>query len=85
MHHPAVRAALKQGGFDFMDAKQFVARAFPRKAGSWLAVARSMPKASYDCPVQFLTDAMNCRELSISVRAQFAAALLPYQYRKLSR
>ena len=85
MHHPAVRAALKEGGFDFKDAKKFVASAFRRKAGVWMAVVKSMPRASYDCPVEFLMDAVNCQDIPIKVRAEFAAALLPYQYKKISR
>jgi hypothetical protein len=44
-----------------------------------------MPKRSYNCPIEFLTDAMNCQELPIAVRVEFAAALLPYQYRKITR
>lgn len=83
MRHPAVQTALERKGFDFRSAKQFVAQAFRKNAGLWNAVARSMPRTSYDDPEEFLTDAMNCRELPLEVRAEFAAALLPYQYRKL--
>ena len=74
---------MKEAGFDFRTAKQFAERAFRKKAGVWAAVALSMPKALYDNPEEFLLDAMNCRELPLEVRAEFAAALLPYQYRKL--
>jgi len=83
MRHPAIRNALARGGFDFETAKHFAATAFRKNAASWLAVAPSMPKAVYDQPEEFLLDAMNCHELPLEVRAQFAAALLPYQYKKL--
>lgn len=83
MRHPAVREALERGGFDFRAARKFAAEAFRKNAGIWAAVAPSMPKALYDHPEEFLLDAMNCRELSLEVRAGFAAALLPYQYKKL--
>ena len=85
MRHPAIRAELERGGFDFRRARQFVARVFRKNAGRWNAVAKSMPRASYDNPEEFLMDAMNCQELPLEVRAEFAAALLPYQYRKLPR
>lgn len=83
MRHPAVKTALHRRGFDFRNSKQFVARAFRKNAGTWEAVARSMPRACYDDPEEFLTDAMNCQELPLEVRAEFAAALLPYRHRKL--
>ena len=83
MCHPAIREALKRGGFDFGYAKKFVAEVFQKNVGVWTAVARSMPRASYDDPEEFLMDAMNCKELPLDVRAEFALALLPYQYKKL--
>jgi len=83
MRHPAIRDALAEGGFDFKAAKHFAATAFRKDAGIWLAVAPSMPKDVYDQPEEFLLDAMNCRDLPLEVRAEFAAALLPYQYKKL--
>lgn len=85
MKHPSVQEALRRNNFDFASAKKFVAASFRRSAGSWRAVTDSMPKKTYDCPIEFLTDAMNCQELSISVRVEFAAALLPFQHVKVAR
>ena len=84
MKHPSVREALRGGNFSFVSAKKFAAVAFRRSAGSWRAVASSMPKEVYSCPIEFLTDAMNCQELSLTVRAEFAVALLPYHHAKVA-
>lgn len=83
MRHPAIRDALARRGFDFKTPRHFAATAFCKNAGIWRAVAPSMPKAVYDQPEEFLLDAMNCHELPLEVRAEFAAALLPYYYKKL--
>jgi hypothetical protein len=84
MKHPSVLQALKRSNFDFTPHKKFVTAAFPRSGGPWRAVADSMPKKVYRCPIEFLTDAMNCQELSIAVRVEFAVALLPYQHAKVT-
>lgn len=82
MKHPGVRAALDEGGY-LGSPKEFVRNAFSRSASTWNSVALSMPKRSYSCPMEFLSDAMNCKELPTEVRVAFAAVLLPYQHRKL--
>lgn len=85
MKHPSVREALRKGNFNFVSAKKFASASFRRSAGAWRAVADSMPKRLYTSPIEFLADAMNCQELSLEIRAEFAAALLPYQYAKVGR
>ena len=85
MKHPTVLEALKGRDFDFGVSKVFVSRSFERTATCWQAVSDAMPKRDYSCPVEFLTDAMNCQDLPITVRAGFAAALLPYQYVRVGR
>ena len=85
MRHPAIQKALEREGFKFQSAKQFVTKAFRRNAGVWTAVARSMPRASYNDPEEFLMDAINCGELPLEVRAEFAAALLPYRHARVGR
>ena len=85
MKLPSVREALRHSSFNFVSAERFAAATFRSSAESWQAVASSMPKDVYSCPIEFLTDAMNCQELSIAVRAEFARALLPYHHAKVAR
>jgi len=43
----------------------------------------AMPKAKYDDAMEFLKDAMNHKLLPISVRGDYAKALLPYQHPRI--
>nr|WP_280518236.1 terminase small subunit [Pseudoxanthomonas helianthi] len=83
MKHPGIRAELLKGGFDLEISQRAVAVMFRRSAGRWEAASPAMPKRVYSSAIEFLVDAMNCEDLPVSLRIRFAAALLPYQHRKM--
>lgn len=83
MKHPAIRETLQEAGFDLEAYRRAKASLFNRSAGSWAALAPSLPKLNYTCAIEFLTDSMNCGELPIELCMELATKLLPYQYKKL--
>ena len=84
MKHPAVRAALQEGGFD-LSVSDTKFPAFRRSAGYWLALSPSMPKKEYTNAIEFLSDAMNCEDLPMALRIELASKLLPFQHKKIGQ
>ena len=89
MRNSVIRSTLIANGYDGLNRLQSDMQRITRNLRKVIVGGpipyQGMPKQDYQDAKEFLFDGMNNRSLPLTVRAAFAASLLPYFHSKLRR